>query len=92
MEWRALPPVDWWLLFGGALWSIFWVMVAFFLVLAFVYLMGRGEGPEADPLQLAGQRYAGGEISREELEQIRGDIGDTYHNSVGSTGDDSHLV
>lgn len=92
MEWRALPPVDWWLLFGGALWSIFWVMVALFLVSAFVYLTGRGEGPEADPVQLAEQRCARGEISREEFDRARWDIGETHHNSVGGTGDDSHLV
>ena len=81
MEWRALPPVDWWVVIGGILWPIFWVtvvvVVAVFLAWAFLHLTGRSEGFEADPLQLAEKRHARGEISHEEIEEIRRNLGGT---------------
>jgi uncharacterized membrane protein len=81
MGWTALPPVDWWIVIGGVLWSIFWVtvvvMVSASLAWAFLHLTGRSEGFEADPLQLAAKRHARGEISHEELEEIRRNLGGT---------------
>jgi uncharacterized membrane protein len=81
MEWRALPPVDWWIVIGGVLWSIFWVtvvvMVSASLAWAFLHLTGRSEGLEADPLQLAEKRHARGEISREGFEEVRRELGGT---------------
>ena len=41
MEWRALPPVDWWIVIGGVLWSIFWVTVVYLLLSTLAYLRGR---------------------------------------------------
>jgi uncharacterized membrane protein len=81
MEWRALPPVDWWVVIGGILWPIFWVtvvvVVAVFLAWAFLHLTDRSEGLVADPLQLSGKRYARGEISHEGFEEVRRELGGT---------------
>ncbi len=81
MESTALPPVDCWIVIGGVLWSVFWVtvvvMVSACLASALLHLMDRGQGLEADPLQLAEKRHAPGEISRERFQDVRRDIGGT---------------
>ena len=77
MEWRALPPVDWVMLTGWILWSIFWVTVVYLLMSAFAHLWSRVRGLRAGPLHLAEQRYGSAEIGREGFERVRRDPGDT---------------
>ncbi len=77
MEWRALPPVDWWIVIGGVLWSIFWVTVVYLLLSTLAYLRGRINWVRAGPLQLAEQPYASGEIGHDEFERARRDPRDT---------------
>ena len=73
MDWRALPLVDWVMLTGWILWSILWVKVAYLLMSAFAHLWSRVRGLGAEPPQFAEQRYASGEISRDEFERARRD-------------------
>ena len=77
MEWRALPPVDWWTVIGGVLWSIFLVTVVYLLMSAFAHIWSRVRGLGAEPPQFAEQRYTSGEIGRDEFEQARRDPADT---------------
>jgi hypothetical protein len=41
MEWNALPSVDWWLLSGGILWSIFCVTLVYFVAAALTQVAHR---------------------------------------------------
>lgn len=58
---------------GGFMW-LFWLILI--VVVIWVIMAGTsGGGPQSkSPLELAQERYAKGEISREEFEQIRKDI------------------
>jgi uncharacterized membrane protein len=76
MEWRALPPLDWLIVIGGVLWSIFWVTAVCLLVWTLAHLRGWLRGLGAHTLQLAEPQYARGEISRERLEDGSRDLRD----------------
>ena len=76
MEWHH-EGLRWWALFGG----IFWLLLigAIVYLIASVFASGhahehRHDHGEEDPLAIAKRRYAKGEISREEFEQIRKDL------------------
>lgn len=75
MWWHAHDGMGWWMLFGGILWLVFLGTIIFFIVYA---LGGTRSGPrrpeEDDALEIARRRYARGDISREEFEQIRRDL------------------
>ncbi len=65
--------------FGGPWMIIFWVVVIALLVWGGVTLAKRGTSasdtaPKHDPLDSAKVRYAKGEISKEEFEQIKKDL------------------
>ncbi len=79
--WDGHDGMGWWMVWGSILWIIFVVAV----VLAAVRLIGgsgggtdsrtRGSLPRAEtPLDIVRRRYAAGEISREEYEQMRHDL------------------
>ena len=82
MMWDGHDGMGWWMLFGGLLWIVF--------ILAVVFIAARVAGGTAGggasatrpqlpsnetPLDIVRRRYASGEISREEFEQIRRDLG-----------------
>jgi len=75
MWWHAHEGMGWWMLFGGILWLVFLGTILYFIV----YALGGGTRPsrrddEDDALEIAKRRYARGDISREEFEQIRRDL------------------
>ncbi len=90
--WAAHEGMGWWMLFGGTLWLIFWATVIYLAVSAFSRPR-HAPGEASDALEVAKWRYARGEISREEFERIRSDLGET-HSVIryGGIADDSHLV
>lgn len=65
----------WWMGIG-LLWSlIFWGGIVFLAVWAVRTLAARGgEAPRRDPLTILKERYARGELTREQYEQMRTDI------------------
>ena len=75
MWWHAHDGMGWWMLFGGILWLVFLGTIIFFIVYA---LGGTRPAPrrhdEEDALEIAKRRYARGDISREEYDQIRRDL------------------
>lgn len=73
MEWTALPPVDWWVLFRGALLSCSCVVTAVVVVFIFLHLTDSNEGLEAEPVQLAEERHVRGGMRREAFEGVRRD-------------------
>ena len=73
--WGEHEGMGWWMLFGSIWFVVFWALVIWALVTVF----GRGErgapsGGSESPLDIARRRYARGEISRDEFEQLRRDL------------------
>jgi putative membrane protein len=67
---------DWWIPgFGWVLMALFWVLVILALVALAKWLSASRDGPPARrPLDILQERYARGEITREEYEQTRRDL------------------
>jgi uncharacterized membrane protein len=68
---------DWWLLSGWVWFVVFWGGVAFVAVWA-ARTFARQDGLERrpSPLDIAKERYASGEIAREEFELLKKDLSD----------------
>jgi putative membrane protein len=71
---------------GGHMWFewLFWGLLIVLAVLGVSWLLRRnsgqsppdvGRGPKESPLDIAKRRYAAGEISQEEYEQLKKDLG-----------------
>ncbi len=74
-----LGDMGWgWMVFGGIFMVIFWGgLIA--LIIWGVTRLSRRDGsappaPKHDPLEIAKERYAKGELSREEFEQLKKDL------------------
>ena len=77
--WYMHDGWGWWMVFGGVWMLVFWVAIIALVVWGIKSLVGHGESnggtPERrDPLEIAKERYAKGQISREEFEQIKKDL------------------
>jgi putative membrane protein len=70
--------MGWWMMFGGLLMLAFWGGIIALIVWGVKKLVERGSGSDItqkhDPLDIAKERYARGDISREEFEQIKKDL------------------
>ena len=65
--------------FGGPWMMIFWVVITALIAWGIIALVKRGTSTsdtpqKRNPLDIAKERYAKGEISKEELEQIKKDL------------------
>ncbi len=71
--WGMHDGMGWWMVLGS-----FWVVVFWAGLLWFATsLIGKettGQTREESPLEIAKRRYARGELSREQFEQIRQDL------------------
>ncbi len=76
MWWGANEGMGWWMVFGGILMVVFWGGVIGLVVWG-IRNYGRKEGglDSASPLEIARHRYAQGEITREEFEEIKATLG-----------------
>jgi len=73
--WDIPLGMGWWGIFGGAWMIIFWGGIIALIVWGIKKLTDRGgTGSRRDSLDVAKERYAKGEISREEFEQIKKDL------------------
>ena len=63
------------MMFGGGWMFILWIFLIAFIIWGVIKLTQRG-GSESkrDPLDIAKERYARGEISKEEFEQLKRDL------------------
>lgn len=67
--------MGWWMIFGGLWMLVFWGGFIALIVWGIVKLSQRnGSAPKGDPLGIAKERYAKGEISKEEFAQIKKDL------------------
>ncbi len=67
------------MMFFGGWMMIFWVVIIALIVWGIIALVKRGTSTsdtpqKRDPLDIAKERYAKGEISKEEFEQIKKDL------------------
>ncbi|GBD10626.1 hypothetical protein HRbin23_00270 [bacterium HR23] len=75
MWWMMGNNFPGWWMGVGLLWSlIFWGAIIFLIVWGIRTLAGRREERPPDPLTLLKMRYARGEITREQYEQMRQDL------------------
>ena len=73
--WDMPMGMGWWWVFGGFWMLIFWGGLIALIVWGITKLTRRGDSvPKHDPLEIAKERYAKGEISREEFEQLKKDL------------------
>jgi putative membrane protein len=65
----------WWMLFGGIWMLLFWGGIVALIVWGISRFTGRGGlVHRRSALDIARERYARGEVSREEFEQIKKDL------------------
>ena len=68
-------PTGWWMALGGVWMLVFWGSLIALIVWGISRLSRRnGSSIKRAPLDMAKERYAKGEISREEFEQIKQDL------------------
>ena len=73
--WHYADGMGWWMAFGGVWMLLFWGGLIALVVWAITKLSKRnGSSQKHDALGIAKERYAKGEISREEFEQIKKDL------------------
>ena len=73
--WDMPLGMGWWMAFGGIWMVVFWGGLIALIVWGIKKLSGGGSStPKNDPLDIAKERYAKGEISKEEFEQIKKDL------------------
>mgnify|MGYP001080064926 CR=1 FL=1 len=70
--WHAHDGMGWWMVFGGAFWILFWVSIIWLVVGG--RLQGERQPPSRDPLDIARERYARGEIDQATFDRIRQDL------------------
>jgi putative membrane protein len=80
MVWEMHEGMGWWMVLSGALTILFWAGIIGIVAWGIVGLVG-GEGLQGqvptkknDPLDIAIERYAKGEISKEQFDQIKKDL------------------
>jgi putative membrane protein len=77
--WHAHEGMGWWMVFGGIVTILFWAGVFALVIWAIAKLVGHdGSSSVAvkkhDALDIARERYARGEITREQFEEIKKDL------------------
>ena len=81
--WHAGDGAGWWMLWGGLMMVLFWGSIIALVVWGVQTLVRRDTGgtvpgqsgaPRPNPLDIAKERYARGDIRREEFEQIKSDL------------------
>jgi putative membrane protein len=84
--WHAGDSMGWWMLWGGLMMVLFWGAIIALIVWAVQAVVRREPSatnvPQTGPatrtaLDIVKERYAHGEVSREEFEQIRRDLEQT---------------
>ncbi len=73
--WYMHEGMGWWAWFGGMWMIVFWAGLIALIVWAITRLTRRGSStPKDDALHIARQRYAKGELTKQEYEQIKKDL------------------
>lgn len=69
--WAHQQDFGWWMIFGWMWMALIWVLIIAGIVWAFRALNRYGNRDKGeDPLEIARRRYAAGELTREEYEEM----------------------
>ena len=74
MWWEVESGMGWWMLWEGILFVLFWAVVIGLVVWGASAWRPRAGSRERTPLDIARERYARGEIARDEFERLRRDL------------------
>ncbi len=76
--WHTHEGMGWWMVFGGILWLLFWVGIIALIAWGIAKLAGdrtpAASANKGNALNIAKERYARWEISKEQFEQIKKDL------------------
>ena len=73
--WDMPLGMGWWMLFGGLWVLIFWGGLIALIIWGITKLARRDSSAiKHDPLEVAKERYARGEITKKEFEQLKKDL------------------
>jgi len=74
--WYAHEGMGWWMLFGGTFMILFWGAIITLIVWGIRRATRHNAGShgQGDPLEIAKERYAKGEITKSEYLQIKKDL------------------
>ncbi|MFC2052355.1 SHOCT domain-containing protein [Chloroflexota bacterium] len=73
--WYMHESMGWWMVFGWVWMLIFWGGLIALIVWGISKLTGHSSSnPQRNSLDIAKERYAKGQISREEFEQLKRDL------------------
>ena len=78
--WDGHDGMGWWMLFGSVWFVLFWGLIIWAVYSVISKLSGgqSNQGSrEGSPLDIARRRYARGEITKDQFDQIRRDLGET---------------
>ena len=74
MWWEVENGMGWWMLWEGILFVLFWAALVGLAAWAISAWRPRDERRQPPAMDIAEERYARGDISREEFDQIRHDL------------------
>jgi putative membrane protein len=77
--WFAHEGMGWWMIFGGIWMVVFWGAIIALIIWGIKKLTERSNSGEdaagkSSPLDVVKERYARGEISKEEFERMKKDL------------------
>ena len=72
--WGMHDGMGWWMVFGAVWMVLFWGAIIWLIAWAVSQFSRGGGGGSASALDIAKQRYARGEIDRDQYEQLRKDL------------------
>ena len=73
--WETPLGMGWWMVFGGIFTLAFWGGLIALIVWGITRLTRRDSStPNSNPLDIAKERYAKGELTKEAFEQIKKDL------------------
>lgn len=72
--WYMHEGWGWWMVFGVILMVLFWGGIITLIIWGIGRLTRRGAISKQTPLEIAKERYARGEITKEQFEQMKKDL------------------
>jgi putative membrane protein len=74
MMWFYNGGMGWWMVFGVVLMILFWGGLIAFAIWGIRRLTRHDSSGKGDPIDIAKERYARGEITKQQYEQIKKDL------------------
>ncbi len=73
-SWGMHDGIGWWMIWGGLMMVLFWGSVIGLIAWGIARFTGQSPSDTDSAIDIARRRYASGEISRDEFEQIQQDL------------------